>query len=119
MLDSNGESARGNTNAPAAEILIAVYGSLRHGEFAFERHGKQRFVTHDVVEGYTLDDGYVPKCRRGIGHAAVEVYGVDLTTFRRIEAMEASPFDGGRHYFPVEVDTVSGHHCILWEYRDS
>lgn len=101
------------------EILIAVYGSLRKGQFNFERHGKQRFVTHDVVENYVVNErSYFPQCYRGPGAASVEVHAVSPETFKAIEAMEAEPFNGGRHYFPVQVITASGHRCVMWEYRE-
>jgi len=76
---------------PTRKHRIAVYGSLRKGEYNHSR-GFANGATHVIdghIEGAELVGGNAyPWVVPGNGRVLVEVYDIDDTTFEWIEAME-------------------------------
>lgn len=73
------------------KILIAVYGSLRKGEF--NHRGDMKYLGTEVLTGARLFDlqvGYPAATPDSTGAITVDVVGVDSTTFVRLNHMETS-----------------------------
>jgi gamma-glutamylcyclotransferase (GGCT)/AIG2-like uncharacterized protein YtfP len=68
------------------------YGSLKQGEFNFDRFGQgsQKYIKTVTLDGYNLYDlSWYPGLTKGDGKVIVELHEVDDHAFENIKRMEA------------------------------
>lgn len=94
--------------------LIAVYGSLRVGEYNFNRlskFGKLEHVATTSIQGYDLYSlGPYPAVKEGNGTIVVDILEADDNSFRAIDGMEK-----GAGYVSKVID-YNGEDATLYLY---
>jgi len=94
---------------------IAVYGSLRQGEYNFERMsyiGDIQYETTTTIQGWDLYSlGMYPAIKKGTGTIVVDILNVGDEVLDFIRGME---FGAGYHEETVNVD---GQDCFIYVYN--
>jgi gamma-glutamylcyclotransferase (GGCT)/AIG2-like uncharacterized protein YtfP len=99
-------------------MLIAVYGSLKKGQYNFDRFIQSgfnlEFVKEEVINGFDLYDlGYYPgvKVTSSNNPLTIHILQVDQECFKVLDRMEK-----GAGYSQKVVATSAGD-AILWVYE--
>lgn len=91
---------------------IAVYGSLRYGEYnynAFNSHYKMHHTGTHIVDGLELYSlGAYPACAKGNGKVIVDTFEVTDECFSRIHGMEI-----GAGYYASTIN-IDGEPHTIW-----
>lgn len=82
---------------------LLVYGTLRNGEYNFNRFGGQTFLRKTEVEGFQLFDCGLPRVIKGEGKLVVELHEVEDKPADYIHQMEL-----GAGYEEVKISLPEG-----------